>query len=236
MKPKVKCLDIGLRSYQEVWIYQTELHDELKAIKKHNKEIPENTPLKKQKNYFIFCEHPHVYTLGKSGAKENLLLNERELSENEIDFFPINRGGDITYHGPGQIVGYPILDLDLFYNDIHRYVRTIEETIIRVLKEYGIEGGRIEGMSGVWLDGHPKRKICAVGIHLSRWVTMHGFAFNVNTDLDMFGHIIPCGITDKDKSVTSLSKELGVDKTDLNEVKEKIKKHFSLLMNFDWVF
>ncbi len=234
-KQKVKYLDLGRIKYKEAWEYQTNLHNELKEIKKYNKDL-EKKERKKQKHYLLFCDHPHVYTLGKSGSMDNLLLNEKELNENEIDFYPINRGGDITYHGPGQIIGYPILDLDLFFNDIHKYVRIIEEAIIRTLKEYGIASGRIEGYSGVWLEANgnnPKRKICAVGIHLSRWVTMHGFAFNVNTDLSMFQNIIPCGIVDKDKTVTSLAFELGKEKVDIMEVKEKVKFHLSDLMNFE---
>ncbi len=232
---KVKFLDLGRIKYKEAWDKQTTLHDELKSIKKYNKEREENQAKKKQNHYLIFCEHPHVYTLGKSGSMDNLLLSEDELTQKEIDFFPINRGGDITYHGPGQIVGYPILDLDLFFNDIHKYVRIIEEAIIKTLEEYGIQSGRIEGLSGVWLDAtktKPKRKICAVGIHLSRWVTMHGFAFNVNTDLNMFKNIIPCGIVDDDKTVTSLASELNKKEVDIEEVKEKVKKHLSSLMEF----
>ncbi len=233
---KVKFIDLGRIKYKEAWDYQTRLHNELKDIKKYNLSQEEKSNYKNQNHYLLFCEHPHVYTLGKSGSMDNLLLNEKELVEKEIDFFPINRGGDITYHGPGQIVGYPILDLDLFFNDIHQYVRIIEEAIILTLKEYQIEGGRIEGMSGVWLEKDnkgPKRKICAVGIHLSRWVTMHGFAFNVNTDLNLFNNIIPCGIVDDDKTVTSLAFELNQSSVNVEEVKNKVKKHLSQLMSFD---
>lgn len=234
-KPKVKFKDLGSIKYKDAWDYQTELHNELKAIKKYNRFKEENEEEKIQKHYLLFCEHPHVYTLGKSGSMNNLLLNENELNQKEIDFFPINRGGDITYHGPGQIVGYPILDMEFFFRDIHKYVRFLEEAIIRTLGEYNIKSGRIEGLSGVWLEANdklPKRKICAVGIHLSRWVTMHGFAFNVNTDLSLFNNIIPCGIVDDDKTVTSLAFELKVEKVDIEEVKNKVKFHLSDLFGF----
>lgn len=237
-KTQVKFLELGRIKYKEAWDEQTRLHEELKAIKKHNKFKEESEEEREQKHYLLFCEHPHVYTLGKSGSMDNLLLNEEQLSQKEIDFFPINRGGDITYHGPGQIVGYPILDLECFFRDIHKYVRIIEEAIIRTLAEYKIESGRIEGLSGVWLEAsatQPKRKICAVGIHLSRWVTMHGFAFNVNTDLSLFRNIIPCGIVDDDKTVTSLAFELGVDRVDIEEVKAKVRFHLADLMGFEYI-
>jgi lipoyl(octanoyl) transferase len=236
-KPKVKFIDLNRIKYKEAWDEQTRLHEELKAIKKHNKFKEESEEKKEQKHYLLFCEHSHVYTLGRSGSMDNLLLNEEQLDQKEIDFFPINRGGDITYHGPGQIVGYPILDLEFFFRDIHKYVRIIEEAIICTLAEYKVESGRIEGMSGVWLEAnetHPKRKICAVGIHLSRWVTMHGFAFNVNTDLSLFKNIIPCGIVDDDKTVTSLAFELGVKEMDMEEVKGKVRIHLADLMEFEY--
>jgi lipoyl(octanoyl) transferase len=173
----------------------------------------------------LFVEHPHVYTLGKSGNLENLLANEEQLKAIQAEFYPINRGGDITYHGPGQLVGYPILDLDHYFTDIHRYLRTLEEVIILVLAEYGLHAERSPGETGVWLDvGTPfARKICALGVRASRWVTMHGWAFNVNTDLRYFEYIIPCGITDK--SVTSLDRELK-RAVSMDEVKEKVKRHF----------
>jgi lipoyl(octanoyl) transferase len=177
------------------------------------------------------CEHPHVYTLGKSGSMENLLLSEAQLQAAGIDFFPINRGGDITYHGPGQIVGYPILDLDYFFNDVHRYVRNLEEVIIRTLADYELEGFRINGYTGVWLgdeNSNKKRKICAIGVHLSRWVTLHGWAFNVNADLQYFHNIIPCGIVDENKTVTSMQQELGM-KMDMEEVKKRILVHFAVV-------
>ena len=174
----------------------------------------------------IFCEHHHVYTLGKSGSEDNLIISPEKREKEDIEYFKINRGGDITYHGPGQITGYPILDLDEFFTDIHKYVRYIEEVIIATIKDYGLHGIRLEGYTGVWLPpnkAHDKyRKICAIGVHLSRWVTMHGFAFNVNTDLTYFNHIIPCGIVDEDKTVTSLAHELGQN-VDMEEVIEKVK-------------
>jgi lipoyl(octanoyl) transferase len=183
-------------------------------------------------HHLLFCEHPHVYTLGKSGKEDHLLLDEQQLGENQAVFYRINRGGDITYHGPGQIVGYPILDLDCFFNDIHRYLRYLEEAVIRTLSDYGIVASRIEKLTGVWIDAEDPakaRKICAFGVRCSRWVTMHGFAFNVNVDLDYFKHIIPCGIPDK--AVTSLSRELGRP-LDMVEVKEKLKAHLSDVFGF----
>ena len=179
----------------------------------------------------IFCEHPHVYTLGKSGSENNLLINETFLQKIGATYVPINRGGDITYHGPGQLVGYPILDLEQFFTDIHKYLRFLEEAIILTIAEYGLKGERYEGFTGVWLDAtDPKkaRKICAMGVRCSRWVTMHGFAFNVNTNLDYFNYIVPCGIDDK--QVTSLQKELGRE-IDIEEVKTKLKKHIAQLFD-----
>jgi lipoyl(octanoyl) transferase len=202
--------------YQAAWDYQTEIHRALVANKLAHRDQPPGAY--EQAHRLIMVEHPHVYTLGKSGSMDNLLLSEDELRERGVEFFPINRGGDITYHGPGQIVGYPILDLDYFFTDIHRYVRNLEEVIIRTLAEYGLHGTRIEGYTGVWLDTPnpllpsdtpPLRKICAIGVHLSRWVTLHGWAFNINTDLQYFDYIVPCGIVDEDKTVTSLARELG---------------------------
>lgn len=227
--PQMEYRDLGLIRYSEAWNLQTELHEQLKA---HKKLHPDGEG---QRHYLLFCEHPHVYTLGKSGSLDNLLLSEAQLREEGIDYFPINRGGDITYHGPGQLVGYPILDMEHFFTDIHRYVRDIEEAIIRTCADYGLKAGRIEGLSGVWMgldDERPKRKICAIGIHLSRWVTMHGFAFNVNTDLSLFQHIVPCGIVDKDKTVTSLAKELGWARVDMDEVKDRVKSHLSSILGF----
>ncbi len=218
--------DLGLKDYKQVWRYQEELFAAIVALKtqNRNKENPQPTP-----NHFLFVEHPHVYTLGKSGDMSNLLLTEDQLREKGATFYKINRGGDITYHGPGQIVGYPILDLDNFFTDIHKYLRLLEETIILTLAEYGLKTERSPGETGVWLDvGTPfARKICAMGVRASRWVTMHGFALNANADLGYFDNIIPCGI--RGKAVTSLNVELGVDRVDEEELKAKILKHFKVL-------
>ncbi|MCW3084871.1 MAG: lipoate-protein ligase [Bacteroidetes bacterium] len=225
----VTFIDLGLTDYKQAWDYQEKLFDGIVAIKIANRTAAPDEQ-KPTSNYLIFCEHPHVYTLGNSGKAEHLLVNERQLQEKNATYYKINRGGDITYHGPGQIVGYPILDLDHFFTDIHKYLRFLEEMVILTLAEYGIEAGRSAGETGVWLDaGTPRaRKICAMGIRASRWVTMHGFALNVNTDLNYFGNIVPCGITDK--AVTSMDKELG-RKVEEEEVKLKLKKHFAALFN-----
>jgi lipoyl(octanoyl) transferase len=222
----VKYEDWGLMDYQQAWDKQEEIFSKTVAIKTKNRNEPEDQT--QTENFLIFVEHQHVYTLGKSGKPENLLLNEHQLKEKGATYYKINRGGDITYHGPGQIVGYPILDLDHFFTDIHLYLRTLEEAVILTLKDYGIEAGRYPGFTGVWIDADndKARKICAMGVRCSRWVTMHGFAFNVNTDLDYFKSIIPCGIDDKD--VTSMQKELG-KKVDIQEVKENLRKHISVL-------
>lgn len=223
---KVLFHDLGLIDYKECWDYQEKLFNEIASLKTNNRNLPADSQLSTP-NFLLFCEHPHVYTLGKSGDKKNLLLNESQLQTKQATYYKINRGGDITYHGPGQIVGYPILDLDNFFTDIHKYLRFLEEVIIRTLKEYGIESGRMEGLTGVWLDWNTPakaRKICALGVRASRWVTMHGFAFNVNSDLTYFNNIIPCGISDK--AVTSMKKELGKE-VNISEVKTRIKKHFS---------
>lgn len=217
---------------------QQRLLDEAIQRKRENRERKERgEELLPIFHHLLFCEHPPVMTLGRSGAEEHLLLDEAGLREKGIEFYKINRGGDITYHGPGQIVGYPIFDLDEFFTDVHRYVRYLEEAVIRTLAEHGIEDAyRIKEYTGVWLPQKgwlPKRKICAIGVHLSRWVTMHGFAFNVNTDLGYFRHIVPCGINDKDKDVTSLAKELG-HAVDENEVKEKLRHHFAELFGFEF--
>ena len=214
--------DLSVKDYKETWDYQTELLQEIVDIKIDNRR---NDNKKDTKNHFLFVEHPHVYTLGKSGDLSNLLLNEKQLEEKGATFYKINRGGDITYHGPGQIVGYPILDLENFFTDIHKYLRFLEDVIILTIAEYGIKGVRSDGETGVWLDvGTPfARKICAMGIRSSRWVTMHGFALNANVNLGYFDNIIPCGI--KGKAVTSMEAELG-KKVDMEEVKTKILKHF----------
>jgi lipoyl(octanoyl) transferase len=218
----VRFRDLGNIDYKNGWEYQESLFEQVVNAKLANRERPTEIP-----NYLLFCEHPHVYTLGKSGAAENLLLNNDQLKEKDASFYKINRGGDITYHGPGQVVGYPILDLEQFFTDIHKYLRFLEEMVIRTLREYNIEASRYEGFTGVWIDPQDPvkaRKICAMGVRTSRWVTMHGFAFNVNSDLAYFNNIIPCGINDK--AVTSLNKELGVSSVDMNEVKAKLKVHF----------
>ena len=218
-------MDWGLVDYQEAWDRQESIFAKTLAIK-HDNRVNQTTT--ETPNYLIFTEHPHVYTLGKSGHMEYLLLDEAGLKEKNATFYKINRGGDITYHGPGQIVGYPILDLDNFFTDIHLYLRTLEEAIILTLADYGIEAGRYPGFTGVWLDADNEkaRKICAMGVRASRWVTMHGFAFNVNADLNYFGNIVPCGIDDKD--VTSMERELG-HPVDITEVKNKLKAHLASL-------
>ena len=230
MNKKVIIQDLGHRDYKETWDYQEKLFQEILDIKIRNRR--EDAGLETP-NYLLFVEHPHVYTLGKSGDISNLLATEEELTSKGAQFYHINRGGDITYHGPGQIVGYPILDLDNFFTDIHKYLRLLEEMIILTMADYGLKGERSEGETGVWLDvGTPlARKICALGVRSSRWVTMHGFAFNVNTDLSYFDHMIPCGI--KDKAVSSLNRELGVKEIPLDEVRKKLSNHFHTLFKAD---
>lgn len=228
--PNVVFQDLGLIDYKACWEYQEQRFNDILDIKKANRKNNKQQPTT---SYLLFCEHPHVYTLGKSGDENNLLVNEAYLKSRGATFYKINRGGDITYHGPGQIVAYPILDLDNFFTDIHKYLRLLEEAVILTLKEYNIESGRSEGETGVWIDAGDKnaRKICALGVRSSRWVTMHGFAFNINCDLSYFGNIIPCGITDK--TVTSMQQELG-HKVSIEEVKQKLKTHLS--KEFDMVF
>ena len=215
--------DLERKDYKQTWDLQESLFQNILSIKSGNKknELQKETP-----NHFLFVEHPHVYTLGKSGLIENLLISQDKLKEINASFYKINRGGDITYHGPGQIVGYPILDLENFFTDIHKYMRFLEEMIILTLAEYGVSAERSKGETGVWLDvGTPfARKICALGVRASRWVTMHGFALNVNTDLGYFDYMIPCGI--KEKAVTSLNVELGKSEVPMDEVKQKLLKHF----------
>lgn len=232
MNRQVFITDLGQKDYKETWEYQEVLFQSILDLKIKNRREETNLPTS---NYFLFVEHPHVYTLGKSGHMENMLLNEEQLAEKGATFYKINRGGDITYHGPGQIVGYPILDLDNFFTDIHKYLRFLEEVIILTLAEYGLEAERSEGETGVWLDvGTPfARKICAMGVRASRWVTMHGFALNVNADLGYFDNIIPCGI--EGKGVTSLNVELGKTEISLEEVKEKIKHHFITLFEAELI-
>ena len=226
MRQKVIFQDLGLTDYFDIWQYQTEIHQKLKEEKKIiNNPNPSHT--------LIFCEHHAVFTLGRSGLQENLIVSPEYLAENNIQFYKINRGGDITYHGPGQIVGYPIFDLDLFFNDVHKYVRLLEESVIQTLEHYNIIGYREAGYTGVWINrGNEKRKICAIGVHLSRWISLHGFAFNINTNLDHFNFIIPCGIKDEGKSVTSLEKELGA-KQNMDEVKHILKNKMSSIFEFD---
>lgn len=231
---KVKFRDLGLMDYQEAWDLQESIFGETVKLKIANRRAIKSevsiTP-----NHLLFVQHPHVYTLGKSGDEKNLLLDKDGLANRKATFYKINRGGDITYHGPGQLVGYPILDLDNFFTDIHKYLRLLEEAVILTLAEYHIIGGRIAGLTGVWLDHEEQknpRKICALGVKASRWVTMHGFAFNINSDLSYFDSIIPCGIDDK--AVTSLQKELGRE-IDLQEVKEKMKKHIAQLFDMHLV-
>ncbi len=226
MNKKVVLQDLGLKDYKETWDYQELLFKQTLDLKIKNRreEAGLETP-----NHFLFVEHPHVFTLGKSGDLSNLLIDKNQLAEKGATFYKINRGGDITYHGPGQIVGYPILDLDNFFTDIHKYLRLLEEMVILTLAEYGLKAERSNGETGVWLDvGKPfARKICAMGVRASRWVTMHGFALNVNSDLGYFDLMIPCGI--KGKAVTSLNIELGKTEVDIEEVKQKLLRHFETL-------
>jgi lipoyl(octanoyl) transferase len=216
--------DLGNMEYREAWTFQEKLLKEntvIKSLKAKGETSSDTT------HHLLFCEHPPVYTLGKSGKEEHVLVSKDELSRRGIAYYPTNRGGDITFHGPGQVVGYPILDLEKFYTDIGKYLRNLEEVIILTMAEYGLKGDRSPGETGVWLDPENKlkaRKICAMGVRCSRWVTMHGFAMNINTDLNYFSMIVPCGIADK--QVTSLQKELG-RKVDMEEVKRKIKSNFS---------
>jgi lipoyl(octanoyl) transferase len=233
MQPLVYFRDLGLIDYKEAWDFQETIF---------NNTIQEKIQIRngddslQTKNYLLFCEHPHVFTLGKSGSESNLLLNELELEQEAATFYKINRGGDITYHGPGQLVAYPIFDLDHFFTDIHKYMRFLEEAVIQTLADFGIISGRVEGLTGVWIDGDTTkaRKICALGVKSSRWVTMHGIGFNVNSDLNYFTHIIPCGIDDK--AVTSMQQELG-RKLDLQEVSRVLKNKLAQLFEFeltDW--
>lgn len=226
---KVKFRDLGLIDYKEAWGFQEEIFNNIISVKSNNRK--QKTEIKTE-NFLIFCEHPHVYTLGKSGNSKNLLVDTNFLKSRGATFVNTNRGGDITYHGPGQIVGYPILDLENFFTDIHKYLRLLEEAVILTLKEYNIKGERSKGETGVWIDvsSSNPRKICALGVRTSRWVSMHGFAFNINSDLSYFGNIIPCGIADK--NVTSLENELDV-KIDINTVKGQLKKHLSDLFKMN---
>lgn len=229
-QPHVRFHDLGKMRYQEAWDYQETLLQEGVRAKTDNRKFPD-MPTRPVHNHLIFCTHPPVYTLGKSGDMANLLLNEDQMAEKGIEFYKINRGGDITFHGPGQLVGYPIFDLEQFKPDIHLYLRNLEEACIHTLAEYGIKGGRIDGLTGVWLDidGPDPRKIMAIGVRCSRWITMHGFAFNINTNLSYFDNIIPCGIDDK--GVTSMQAELGRE-MDVAEVSEKMKQHLAAMFGY----
>lgn len=229
---KTHFIDLGLIQYKEAWDYQEKLFDEIVRLKR---EISNGqTDIKTTNNYLIFCEHKHVYTLGKSGSSDNLLINHIQLQANDAEFFHIDRGGDITYHGPGQIVGYPILNLDYFVSGLRDYIHKLEESIILLLKDFGIKSERLEGATGVWLETGTARarKICAIGVRTSRWVSMHGFAFNVNTNLEYFDHINPCGF--KDKSVTSLKKELGHEQN-IESIKEKLKEKIAVVFDMELI-
>jgi lipoyl(octanoyl) transferase len=237
---KVKVQDLGLIDYKEAWDKQEALFADTVKLKIAIRERQTITAGDAEDeviatpNYLIFCEHQHVYTLGKSGKPEHLLLDEAGLKQKNAVYYPINRGGDITYHGPGQLVCYPILDLDNFFTDIHLYLRTLEEAVILTLADYGLKAGRYPGYTGVWFDADNEhaRKICAMGVRCSRWVTMHGLALNVNTDMDYFNNMIPCGIDDK--AVTSMQKELGTA-IDINEVKKNLTRHISVLFDMELI-
>lgn len=230
----VECIDLGLIDYKAAWEYQERLFEPLvkQKLDLHQQNLDPKTITK---NYVLLCEHPHVYTLGKSGEEKNLLINEEFLKSKGASFYKINRGGDITYHGPGQLVVYPILNLENFFTDIHKYLRYLEESVILTLNEYGIKAGRLDGLTGVWLDPEnpvKARKICAAGVKCSRWITMHGIGFNVNTNLDYFNYIVPCGITDK--AVTSIEKELGKP-VNMDELKQKLMDNMANIFSFDYV-
>ena len=229
----VQLIRLGLADYQKTWDYQQQLFDEIVDVKLQNRN---NADQKQTPNYLITCEHPLVYTLGKSGSEEHLLLDEQALSSINASFYKINRGGDITHHGPGQLVVYPVLDLENFFTDIHLYLRQLEEAVILTLSEFGITAGRYEGYTGVWIDSEKPtaRKICAMGVKCGRWVTMHGLALNVSNDLSFFNHIVPCGITDK--AVTSVSKELGTSDVSVKDVEERLLFHLSRLFSFTYHF
>jgi lipoyl(octanoyl) transferase len=234
MNKKAQFIHLGLVDYQKAWDYQADIFNKILAVKTVNRtrDADAQTPTD---NYVIFCEHPHVFTLGKSGNEKNLLISKEDLSNIQATYYRINRGGDITYHGPGQIVGYPVIDMENFFTDIHKYMRVIEEAVIQTLSEFSISAGRIPGLTGVWIhanDPARARKICALGVKTSRWVTMHGFAFNVNTDLRYFDYIVPCGIAEK--SVTSLERELG-RKQDMLHVEEILKENIREQFGMEWV-
>ncbi len=226
--------DLGLIDYQKAWDYQTELFNKTLAIKSVNRNLTDSEQ-QLTNNYLLFCEHPHVFTLGKSGEEKNLVIKKEDLASIHASYYHINRGGDITYHGPGQIVAYPVIDLENFFTDIHKYMRLLEEAVIQTIEEFGIKGGRIQGLTGVWVNSEDPinaRKICAMGVKTSRWVTMHGLALNVNTDLSYFNYIVPCGITDKE--VTSMQKELNY-KIDMEKVKDILKNKLASLFEMELI-
>jgi lipoyl(octanoyl) transferase len=230
---KTRFIDLGLIDYKKAWDYQIELFDKILAVKSHNRTLTD--PEKITDNFLLFCEHPHVFTLGKSGNENNLLIKKDELHTVQASYYHINRGGDITYHGPGQLVGYPVIDMENFFTDIHKYMRLLEEAVIQTLGDYGVQAGRIPGLTGVWVEPQLEsraRKICALGVKTSRWVTMHGFAFNINTDLRYFDYIVPCGIADK--AVTSMEKELG-QKQDMAKVARVLKTRIGEQFQMDWL-
>lgn len=233
---EVLVTDLGRIAFKEAWEIQQSLLDKLVHQKREQRGLSKSAQTS-PKHYFLFCEHDPVFTLGKSGKEDHLLQLKSDTGKVKPDFYKINRGGDITYHGPGQLVGYPIFDLDWFFTDIHKYVRLLEEGVIRTLSDFGLKGRRVTDFTGVWLEGdedEPARKICAIGVHLSRWVTMHGFALNVNTDLSYFNQIIPCGISDDDKTVTSFRQELG-DEVALSEVRDRLLDHYADLFGFTYM-
>lgn len=233
MNKKAKFIQLGSIDYKEAWDYQADLFNRVLSVKTENRSLPDDKQLPTD-NYVIFCEHPHVFTLGRSGDENNLLIRKDALHTIDASYYHINRGGDITYHGPGQIVGYPVIDMENFFTDIHRYMRLLEESVIQTLAEFGLTGGRVPGLTGVWMDaGNPDRarKICALGVKTSRWVTMHGFAFNVNPDLRYFDYIVPCGI--QDKAVTSLEKELG-RREEMTKVEQILKDKLAEQFGFEW--
>lgn len=234
MNKKTQFIHLGLTDYKVAWDYQAEIFNKILSVKNENR-ARATEQQRATENYVIFCEHPHVFTLGKSGDEKNLLIPKEELHSIQASYYHINRGGDITYHGPGQIVGYPVIDMENFFTDIHRYMRLLEEAVIGTLAEYHVAAGRIPGLTGVWIDAERPdnaRKICALGVKTSRWVTMHGFAFNVNTDLRYFDYIIPCGL--REKSVTSMEKELG-RKQNMLEVEEILKDKLRQQFDMEWI-
>ncbi len=231
MNKKTQFIHLGLVDYKEAWDYQSNIFNNTLAIKAANRELPPESQ-RDTDNYVIFCEHPHVFTLGKSGKEENLLIAREDLPSIQASYYHINRGGDITYHGPGQIVGYPIIDMENFFTDIHKYMRLMEEAVIQTLGHFGIDAGRIPGLTGVWIGARDQaRKICALGVKTSRWVTMHGFALNVNADLRYFDYIVPCGINDK--AVTSMQKELEAQQ-DMHAVERILREKLGEQFGFEW--